>query len=158
LCSLGRNCYRSIPSLCGRGIPAVTTVPRMSLTPHHNVQYKHTHPITPTHHHTTHPLLPCTSHMHHTHPPLTHLPPHLTPCTPTPPLPSHPPPPSGPHTPCTAIHNTPCYQLLVVYAPLMLPWMAAVFISAPGPRHPAYYHYHLFSAIAILYPTHLCQQ
>lgn len=30
--------------------------------------------------------------------------------------------------------------------------MAAVFISAPGPRHPAYYHYHLFPAIAILYP------
>jgi len=48
--TLGHNRYRSIPSLCGRGIPAVATVPCMFLTPHHNVQYQHTHPVTPTHH------------------------------------------------------------------------------------------------------------
>ena len=55
LCSLGHNCYRSIPSLCGRGIPAVAAVPCTFLTPHHNVQYKHTHPVTPhTHTYTSH--------------------------------------------------------------------------------------------------------
>ena len=63
LCSLGHNCYRSISSLCGRGIPAVTTVPCMFLTPHHNVRYKHTqsHPHT----HITHKHPHTHSHTHH---------------------------------------------------------------------------------------------
>ena len=63
-CSLGHNCYRSISSLCGRGIPAVTTIPCMFLTPHHNVQYKHTQSPPHTTHHTP------TSHISiHTHTP-----------------------------------------------------------------------------------------
>ena len=81
LCSLGHNCYRSISSLCGRGIPAVTTVPCMFLTPHHNVWYKHTHHThTPTSHvsiHThTHHHTYITTHITHTPQSDTHIPSH----------------------------------------------------------------------------------
>ena len=62
LCSLGRNCYRSIPSLCGRGIPAVTM--------HRPMYVSHSSPQctiqTHTPSHTTHPHIHIT-HKHHTH-------------------------------------------------------------------------------------------
>ena len=50
---------------------------------------------------------------------------------------------------CTHTH-THTHQLLLVYAPLLLPWVAAVSISAPG-THSSYRHYHLPIAITILY-------
>ena len=54
---------------------------------------------------------------------------------------NHPPPPTHTHT----------HQLLLVYAPLLLPWVAAVFISSPGTQHSPYHHYQLPIAITILY-------
>ena len=47
--------------------------------------------------------------------------------------------------------HTHTHQLLLVYAPLLLPWVAAVSISAPSTQHSPYRHYHLPIAITILY-------
>ena len=56
-----------------------------------------------------------------------------------------------PHTPPPPTH-THTHQLLLVYVPLLLPWVAAVSISTPGNHHSPYHHYHLPLAITILYP------
>ena len=45
---------------------------------------------------------------------------------------------------------------MLVYAPQLLPWVAAVFISSSGTQPSPYHHYHLPIAITILYAhTHL---